>query len=98
MGLALSFRAWPVSCQEAEPYHLGARDRCLWVAWTADSYRADGDLERAQQRVAALGADGADAVCRLAAGLCPTCRVGQREAGMSLAPALGLSCPADVAP
>lgn len=92
MGLVLSVRVWPVTCQNAEPFDLDRTGRCIWAAWAADAYASDGDLDAALARVAALGAAAADSVCSLATGVCPTCRSGQAEAGAALAAALGLAC------
>lgn len=98
VGLVLSFRAWPVTCGEAAPYQLGEEGRCLWAGWAADDYRETGELSRARDTIGALGDEAVDTLCNLAAGSCPTCRGGQAEAGLALASALGITCPADVTP
>ncbi len=98
VGLGASFSVWPVSCAGASPQHLCQRERCTWAGWAADAYRENGDLALAVEQMNALGSEAADTLCRLARGECPTCRPGQAEAGLALAAALGLACPASQSP
>ncbi|NPV07512.1 MAG: hypothetical protein HPY83_06040 [Anaerolineae bacterium] len=92
LGVFLSLEAWPATCSYALPHELSQRSRCLWIAWSADAYVKDQDLNRARGRVVLLGEELPDTLCALATGRCPTCRPDQATAGAELARALGIRC------
>lgn len=63
LGLAYAWLIAPVEFVDATPAELSATDQAAYVALVSAGYAADGDLARAQDRLAALGQpDPADAV------------------------------------